>query len=139
MNKEAYELLIRSLDQQLSQEEQHRLDAALRDSVELQQEKERLVKMREALGNLEYQFAPFFAGKVMHKIQQLERGEPRTMNSWGKAFQQIAIPSLAVLLLLIVVTWLTEGSISLEAMTGISQLYQEDVLAQYDTFGIDIK
>jgi len=139
MNKELYQLLLQSLDGSLTPEEQKRLDEGLRNHEALRQEKVVLERIREELGDTKYHFDPFFAGKVMNRIEQMEKGTQSWGNGWIAAFRQVALPGLAVLILLLVVTWLTEGSISLEAMTGISDLYQEDVLAQYDTFDIDIK
>ncbi len=139
MNKELYQLLLQSLDQSLTLAEQKRLDEGLHTAENLRQEKVELERIRQELGDVKYHFDPFFAGKVMNRIEQMEKGTQSRGNGWIVAFRQVALPGLAVLILLLIVTWLSEGSISLEAMTGISDLYQEDVLAQYNTFDIDIK
>ena len=69
MNIQQRDLLYRSFDDTLSDEERHRLDEALASSSELHDEYERLAQMRQmvsdgAVGS----FQPWFAQRVMRRI-----------------------------------------------------------------------
>jgi len=116
MREEMYDLLIRSLDEPLTEAETQQLEQALSESDELRKAKEELLRMRSILGHSTYQFNPFFVGRVMHRLPKAQ--EPLTV-PWGKAFQQIALPGLALLIFLCVFVWVQEGSLSWEVLTGI--------------------
>ena len=134
MNEELYDLLIQSLDQNLTPAENQRLEQALADSEELRTERDRLIAMRASLEEYPYQFKPFFVGRVMHQLEQLESP---FASSWILAFRQIALPGLALLIALLFFTWMKDGSLSWEIFTGVSAFEQEELLTEYFTTSID--
>lgn len=134
MEEKWHKLLIRSLDHALSPVERKVLDQALAESEALRQERDRLLEMRSSLQEYPYQFEPFFVGKVMHRIEQLENV---VKNSWILAFRQVALPGIALLLLLCMFTWWKDGSLSWEVFTGASAFQQDELLTEYFTASLD--
>jgi anti-sigma factor RsiW len=128
MKKNAHtQLLLRSFDEALSAEAQAMLDTALAASPELRAEKARLEALREALAGQEYAFRPFFATRLMARLQ-------RERETWASslpfAFRRIALPALALVLLLLLTVVYTEQSLSFEALTGVSTLAVDDPMTQ---------
>lgn len=76
-------------------------------------------------------FKPFFVGRVMNRIEQLEatQGAP----TLAAAFARVALPGLAVAVALLLGVYLSQGSLNLDSLTGLSDLYVEDVML-YETF-----
>lgn len=129
MNKAIHTLLLRSLEEELSPEEKLRLEQALAQSEGLRKEKEELLAMRSILSSQEFRFAPFFAAKVMNR---LDAETQKTVESWftqvSFAYQRIGVPALAVLVFLLLFTFLTEQSMSIDVLTGTSDLTVDDLM-----------
>lgn len=129
-----YQLLLRSLDESLSEQEQAQLDAGLAQSAELRAEKEQLLALRATLeGQADaYQFKPFFAGRVMEKIR-LEKNPPVQaanvdfINALVLSFQRLAVPSFALICIMLAYTYFTADSLTLQAVMGISDVAPEDL------------
>lgn len=136
VDKELYELLLRSLDEPLPSEEADRLNTALAESEALRAERDELLKLRNTLQKTPYQFKPFFPSRVMQKIEQLD-AIPSISDYWLWAFRRVALPGLAILLLLFLFTWVENGSMSWEALTGVSAFEQEELLTEYFSSSID--
>ena len=136
VEKELYELLLRSMDEPLSPEEAERLNQALTESELLRSRRDELLKLRNTLQHSSYQFKPFFPARVMHKIEQLEVSSSFS-DYWLRAFRSVALPGLAILLLLFLFTWMKDGSMSWEALTGVSAFEQEELLTEYFSSSID--
>ena len=71
-------LLYRSFDDILNEKEQKKLDEALRNSQELQEEKKRAEKQRQAAAESGsgLAFKPFFAERVMNRLRSEDKREP---------------------------------------------------------------
>ena len=109
----AYALLLASFDRKLTSKEQATLDQGLTDFTGLQAEKTDLEQLRAMVGEQTYAFKPFFAGRVMHKIEV-------------RIFPKVAMSGLAIIILLLASTYLIEGSFSLDTLLGISEVATED-------------
>ena len=73
MNREMYELLLRSFDDELSSKERKVLQEALTQSEELRAEKVRIEQLRRQLAEAgRASFKPFFAERVVNRIRGLE-------------------------------------------------------------------
>ncbi|MFK7904857.1 MAG: hypothetical protein AB8B69_07015 [Chitinophagales bacterium] len=135
MNKELlYHLLLRSLDEPLNGEEQLQLKNGLAHSAELRAEKEKLLKIRIMLENQQeaYHFKPFFAGRVMEKIRAEQSSTiqvPDTdfITALMLSFQRMAIPSFAVICIVLMYVYTTADTLSLQAIMGISDVTPEDL------------
>ena len=104
-DKKILKLLYRSLDDDLKDKDQKKLDEALEKSEDLRKEKERVLAQRQAVADSAGQsFGPFFAERVMNRIEglgQKKNGLEAFYESFMTAFRKVAIVSAAVLVLLI--------------------------------------
>ncbi len=128
---QAYELLLRSLDVSLDPAAQALLDEALAGSASLRRKREQLLAFREMAARQHYQFRPFFAARVMNRLA--ERGYGRIMGVpiLPAAFRRVAIPALALILLLLMGVYLMDGSLSLDAVIGTYGLSLADIEENY--------
>ena len=96
MNEKILELLYRSFDDRLTEEERERLDEAIDASGELRAEKERLAAVREAISSTTVSsFGPFFAERVMNRIR--DASEPDvTMEPFFESLYRFFKPLTAV-------------------------------------------
>jgi hypothetical protein len=104
-DRKALKLLYRSLDGDLKDKDQIKLDEALEKSEELRKEKERVLAQRQAVADSAGQsFGPFFAERVIHRIEglgQKKNGLEVFYENFMAAFRKVAIVSTVVLVLLI--------------------------------------
>jgi hypothetical protein len=105
IDRKVLKLLYRSLDGNLKDKDQKKLDEALEKSEELRKDKERVSAQRQAVADSAGQsFGPFFAERVMHRIEGLDQkknGLQAFYESFLAAFRKVAIVSAVVLVLLI--------------------------------------
>lgn len=125
MNKKIKEILYRSFDSPLGAEEARMLDDALKESEELRREKEAIEDMRQALAAKESEgFGPFFAEKVMNRIDGLEAGEEpsaRFLESLMAYFRPIAIITTTAVLILLAINLKTGGNWSIQSALGLEE------------------
>ncbi len=115
MDKKIYRLLLRSLDDKLSDRKQRRLNNYLSASPELQKEKKISLKIRNSIKEQECKLFPFFAEKVMNKIIQLKKRQKEYMdfaNLFLFTFKRISFSGFAIFLMLLAGFYLSEGSLS---------------------------
>lgn len=129
MDKDIHRLLLRSLEEELEHEEMLELEEALAQSAALRKQKEELLGMRQILASQEFQFKPFFTAKVLNR---LDTEGQKTVDNWftqlSFAYQRIGVPALAVLVLLLLFTFFTEQSMSIDVITGTSDLTVDDLM-----------
>ena len=131
MDRKILELLYRSFDDKLNSEEQEVLNNALKDSPELQQEKERITLMRRTVsGSAEESFKPFFAERVMQRIKTQTSVKKETtedfFNSLLWSFRRVAIAGVAAALILLAINFIEADSISVDSALSMPQLTLED-------------
>lgn len=128
MDQALYDLLLASFDRVLSDEEHKTLNEGLATSKELREEKEWLQRMRVLITEQSYEFAPFFAGRVMHKIEALSQKHiERGLSQWLlQMFPKVAVSGIAIIVLLIASSYFMEGSFSLDTLLGVSEVVAED-------------
>ena len=126
--KELQDLLVASFDRELTEQEQATLEQGLANFTELQAEKANLESIREMVGEQSYAFKPFFASRVMHKIENLkQRSRERGLSVWMlRMFPKVAVSGLAIIIVLMASTYVMEGSFSLDTLLGISEVAAED-------------
>ena len=132
MEKKLLQLLQKSFDSRLSDEERLLLDEGLKDSPELRAEKVRLEQLRNLLGNLPASFAPYFAAKVLSKIENLKT-EVELNQGIMFAFKRVAIPMLAAAVVLILFSIFKEGSVAFDSFMGLDSL-QPQYLSEFLLF-----
>lgn len=106
------ELMLKSLDSQLSQKEKNDLKVGLEGSEKLQKEMHDYELLRESLANTDFSFGKGFSDMV---LQNLEKSP---LDLFG-SFKNIAISSAAAIALLLISVYFMDGSFDLDAFYGI--------------------
>ncbi len=116
-------LLIRSFDEDLEPAERSLLDKALSESKELREENEKLREMRGLLSSTSYSFGSGFKDKLMEKLQQ-EKGPVLLRPDFNRAlhngFKKVLLTGVAVIVLLLLSVYLTEGSFDVFTGEGLT-------------------
>jgi hypothetical protein len=133
MNNNILKLLYRSFDMDLSDKDRKRLDEALQGSDELRSERDWALARRQALAKSRTQsFAPFFAERVMGKIEAL--GQTKTngfelfYETFKAMFQRLAIASAVVLLFLVSYNLIKNDILPQEEIIFASDTAMEEIL-----------
>lgn len=128
MDQALYNLLVASFDRDLSDKEQAALNQGLETSEELRKEQAALQNIRKLTASHSPEFAPFFSGRVMHKIESLQKHpKEQVLTKWlSKMFPKVAVSGVAIILLFLASTYFMEGSFSLDTLLGISEVAAED-------------
>ena len=130
INREWHELLLRSMNEELSAEEATELNEALTTSEALRLEKAKLLQMQTLLElNLAEEDASF-VDRVMDKLQtqkQLDVG-----GTILQLFPKVAAACLLVFAVTLISIYLMEGSLSMESIIGLQDLSVEDTITLVD-------
>lgn len=81
----------------------------------------------KALNNYQPDFTPFFETRLMAKIAALSENSYSAL--FGKAFQRIIFSGIAAVAILLITIYISEGTISTDALLGTSQLDLESLTA----------
>jgi hypothetical protein len=132
MDKKILKLLYRSFDDELNEKEREQLEKALKKSKELQEEREQIIAQRQALAaSSEPSFKPFFAERVMNRIESLGRRN-NGLESFYEIlllmFRRFAVIGAALLLLLLIYNLQTGDILSSEEMMFASDFTFEEFL-----------
>jgi len=132
MNKRSRELLFRSFDDRLTEREQRELKEALAASPELQEEKEHLTALRgDITAGAADSFKPFFAERVMHRLESSGVAEPGPMlffESLARLFRRVAVAGAVAVVALVVINLWDSGDVSLNAAVGAPETTLEELL-----------
>lgn len=128
MKREHLKLLEASFDRELTSDENKRLQMALDSDPDLRDESEKLSKLRELVKEGALTFNPYFATRVMNRIDKLKE------NSLEFAFWRIAVPGLAAAAIIVLVTLFTGHSLSLDTLMGVNTL-QPEYLSDFLIYG----
>ncbi len=132
IDKKVLKLLYRSLDGDLRDKDQKKLDEALEKSEELRKEKERVLKQRQAVAECTGQsFSPFFAERVVHRIEglgQKKNGLEAFYESFMAAFRKVAVVSAVVLVLLISYNLVKSDIVPEDELFFVADTTMEEIL-----------
>jgi anti-sigma factor RsiW len=132
MNERILELLYRSFDGALADDEERELRDALAASEDLRREKSRIEAMRQMVAaSGKDAFRPFFAERVMRRVTELREGSNGiwTLQDWlSRVFRRVAIAGAAVAVGLLVLNLVQADGVSLAAAFGISEAPIEEML-----------
>ncbi len=124
MEKHLHQLLLRSLDFELSTEEATRLEQALKNDSALRKEQEELLATRQLFANWSVAEDLDFSAGVM---QQLEGLAKKTTESFSRSiirlFPRVAAACVIFILAFLLNIYFVEGSLSPEVMLGVDNLY----------------
>lgn len=130
INNETYERILRWCEGSLSEAEVQLLQDEMDQDDQLKQEALSLQQVYALGQEADFHFKPFLAGRVLHQLSD-NQADDSISQSLQFAFQRLALPAFAIMLLLLAFTFIGEQSLSLEAVIGTADLGVEDVYSQY--------
>ncbi len=113
------EILLKSFDAELTPQEQKLLADALQQSKELRKEKQEIEQMRNRLAGQEASFRSGFVDRVMDRLKTEPTASPKTIEMYS-IFKRVAIVGIAAIIALLFVIYYIDGSLTLDAVLGIS-------------------
>ncbi len=131
MKEELLELLTRSLHEELSSQERIRLETALATHDWLRQEQLKLLQMRTLFADWQPKANPGFADSVMQAVGK-EKSEESTA-LFVRLFPRVAVACALFFVLGLGAFYLSEGSLSTDALIGLEDWSVEDVYTMTDT------
>jgi polyphosphate kinase len=130
--KRILKLLYRSFDDNLTEKEQKQLTEALEKSEKLRQIKEEISALRQEISNSAAQsFKPFFAERVMSRINSLAKEEyaPEVFyKSLRSVFRPLAIACTLIMIVLLSYNLVKGKIISSDEIFYISETALEEIL-----------
>ena len=134
MDEKILDLLYRSFDSELTQDEQNKLDQSLAKSKELESHKKEMLKMRNSLKRKSPQgFGYMFADKVMEKISHLENksSDELFFDSIISVFRPIAIAATFIAIFLVSYNVISENG---NLFNGTQQSQDITLAEAFDPF-----
>lgn len=126
MEKTMKDLLLYSLDNELTPAQQVHLEKALAESETLRQEKEQLIQMRALVADLRVRRDRSFPERIMNRLHQKEkRGFFSDIVSLSP---KVAAACILFTIATTVGVYLHEGSLSTDVIIGIEDLTPEDAI-----------
>jgi hypothetical protein len=128
------ELIYRSLDGALTEKEQITLDYALKKNESLRKEKQEIEAQREAISSSfgdELHFKPFFAERVMSRIESVPERENYVdifFNSLFSLFNKLAVIGTVICIIMISYNLSKGESIKEDDAMVVSQVTYEEIL-----------
>lgn len=139
MNGRLLELLYRSFDDTLSDDEREELSQALAASADLRNEQMRIKAMRKVVGQqAAASFKPFFSSRVMRRIKTQKTQFEEFVSSLMWSFRLIGLVGGLAVVLLIAHNSFQGKSLTLDAILGLPQLsldetWNFDLFAEEET------
>lgn len=121
------ELLALSLDQELTKEEQQKLDEAFAKYPELEKEKAELLEMRSLLVKQEIVPNTSFVNSVLEKTRQTKLVTQKGFNTiMTSLFPRVAAACVIVLLVSLLSVYFQEGGLSTEMLLGLTEISPDE-------------
>ena len=127
-----YDLLIRSMNDQLTTEEDKQLQQALKGSSELREEKIKLNKVGKLLSSRNYSFSEGFRSRVMQAVSNEKKGKVISIDftrSFASMFNRIAVAGVAVIVLLVISLYISHGSLNVNTFTGVDPISEDNLIS----------
>ena len=130
MKIKPFNLLLRSLDQPLSEQEKSKLDEALRHSEKLKEDKVFLENLQKsAKPQNPPKFRPFFAERVMQRIQEKAvTVQDLFFESLYAQFKPLVVATAAVVFLIMSYNMLHEKSFSIKELLPTTNITYEEAM-----------
>ena len=127
-----FDLLIRSMNDRLTVDEDKQLQQALKGSSELREEKIKLNKVGKLLSSRNYSFSDGFRNRVMQAVSDEKRGKVISVDftrSFTSMFNRIAVAGVAVIALLVISLYISHGSLNVNTITGVEPVSQDNLVS----------
>jgi hypothetical protein len=121
------DLIYRSFDTKLSQDESEKLKKAIESNADIKMELEQIQTMRSLVQEQnEVRFEPLFADRVLFRLSENQEGFFTDL-LWS--FRRVAILCAAVILFLMVNNFIASGEFSLDSALGLPKLTLEETIS----------
>jgi anti-sigma factor RsiW len=138
MNPRLRDLLYRSFDGTLSDEERRQLDAALDRSPALREEYGQIVTMRRMIArSATRSFGPWFAMRVMQRIAEAAPGADLFFETLFRTFRRVALAASIAAIALAAYNLSQSDTVSLAATFGFSEPALEQMLDVMTAFELE--
>ena len=129
------ELLYRSFDEELSNEDQLFLDQALTENRELREEKVSIEKMHADLHSLEFSFEAGFSNRLMDQINEKGISVSRNLPiEFINVFKRIALVGAAAIIALLFTIYLNDGALNIDTIYGLAEYSTDEAELAYFNF-----
>ena len=125
-----HNLLLKSLDAELSPEESLKLESALAESEELRTLKEEYLQQKALISNQEFRLRPFLATRVMAGLEKLQETK-EWIPGLSFAFKRLALPVFALILLVLTTAIVVEQQITVDTFLGVSVLSIDELMNDF--------
>ncbi|MCK4630206.1 MAG: hypothetical protein KAT40_02115 [Bacteroidales bacterium] len=132
INQEMFDLLIRSMNDQLTADEDKQLQQALKESSELREEKIKLNKVGKLLSSRNYSFSDGFRNRVMQAVSDEKKGKVISIDftrTFTSMFNRIAVAGVAAIVLLVISLYISHGSLNVNTFTGVDPISQDNLVS----------
>lgn len=127
------ELLYRSLDSELTSEENEKLQEGLRHNPDLEQERQTVIRMRSTLKTQSQKgFAPGFADRVLTRLQNEQNEQPAEDNLFSSvmwSFRRVALIGAASILFLAFNNFMQAKEVSVDSLFALPTVSLENTIA----------
>lgn len=133
MNEKMLDLLYRSFDDELSEEEQKEFDHALSSLPEFREERDRILEMRQMVSkNAKPAFKPYFSKRVMRQIKELQSEQEDWFGALTWVFRRFALAGAIAAAIFCILNFRSADGVSLDSALAMPQLQIEDTWALDD-------
>ncbi len=132
INQEMFDLLIRSMNDQLTADEDKQLQQAFKESSELREEKIKLNKVGKLLSSRNYSFSDGFRNRVMQAVSDEKKGKVISIDftrTFTSMFNRIAVAGVAAIVLLVISLYISHGSLNVNTFTGVDPISQDNLVS----------
>ncbi len=138
-NKKLTSLLYKQFDSKLSLDEERELAAALNNSAELQREFNQIKMLRESIHvSAKSNFHPFFAERVMQKIDNVRLVDNRSdalFDTLFVQFRKVAFTAIALIILIVSYNIGKGGKLTLSNALATPEVTIENLIDPTNTLG----
>ena len=124
MKKDIHDLMVHALDNELTAEDASRLEQALSESVELRNEQQQLLRMRQMFATTQPEPSAVFVDNIIARLAKPK--QPRLEVLIIKMLPQIAAACILAFAVSLSAIYLSEGTLSLDAVIGVEELSLDD-------------
>jgi hypothetical protein len=133
MKNKLKKLLLKSFDYKTNHKDHEKLQKGCNNFPESVKEKEELSSLMDVLQKQSYSFQQGFSDRVMRKIEIISSLAVTNSREYFDAqlsllFRWIAPVGMAAIVLFLIAVYITQGSISISAITGIENLSFNDAI-----------
>ena len=132
VEKEKYNLLLRSFDEDLDVDQAAKLKEVLNSSVELQAEQEKIKAIRNMVSSRKASFKPGFKDRVLNRIKEENKSQviiPDFNQTFFSLFKKVALTGVAAIVILLLSIYLSSHKLGVDTIVG--DPYNDESLVSY--------